>query len=128
MTIPELDGLKIEVTEEGEGTRETRRGDTIEVHYAGFLGVGEDKTEKGNEFDTSYKRNQPLKFTAGQGQVIKGWDEGLLGMKIGEERTLNIHPSLAYGNRDVGNGLIPPNSTLIFTTKLVSIAGVSPGE
>jgi FK506-binding protein 2 len=96
-------------------------GDTIDVHYIGTL-------LNGKEFDSSRGRGNPLKFTAGQGQVIKGWDEGLLGMKIGEKRKLTIAPDLAYGNRAVGDDLIPANSTLIFETELVSIKGVKNGE
>ncbi|KAK3328299.1 peptidyl-prolyl cis-trans isomerase fkr-2 [Cercophora scortea] len=120
MTIPELAGLQIEVLAEGQGTRETKRGDNIDVHYKGTL-------TNGKKFDASYDRGDPLNFTAGKGQVIKGWDEGLLGMKIGEKRKLTISPDLAYGNRAVG-GVIPANSTLIFETELVAIKGVKPGE
>ncbi|KAK0727432.1 peptidyl-prolyl cis-trans isomerase fkr-2 [Lasiosphaeria miniovina] len=122
MTVPEIDGLQIVVDAEGQG-RETERGDTVDVHYTGFLGVGEGNTEKGKQFDSSIPRKRPLKFTVGTGQVIKGWDEGLLGMKKGEKRTLYISPFLGYGNKDVGEGLIPPNSTLIFETELVGIEG-----
>ncbi|EGO60414.1 hypothetical protein NEUTE1DRAFT_115715 [Neurospora tetrasperma FGSC 2508] len=120
MTIPQLDGLQIEVQQEGQGTRETRRGDNVDVHYKGVL-------TSGKKFDASYDRGEPLNFTVGQGQVIKGWDEGLLGMKIGEKRKLTIAPHLAYGNRAVG-GIIPANSTLIFETELVGIKGVQKGE
>jgi FK506-binding protein 2 len=88
-------------------------GDTIKVHYTGTL-------TNGNKFDSSLDRGDPLSFTVGQGQVIKGWDEGLLGMKVGEKRKLTIAPHLAYGNRAVG-GVIPANSTLIFETELVKI-------
>lgn len=88
-------------------------GDTIKVHYRGTL-------TNGNKFDSSYDRREPLQFTVGQGQVIKGWDEGLLNMKVGEKRKLTIAPHLAYGNRAVG-GVIPANSTLIFETELVEI-------
>lgn len=88
-------------------------GNTISVHYRGTL-------TDGKKFDSSYDRGQPLDFTVGEGQVIKGWDEGLLGMKVGEKRKLTIAPNLAYGNRAVG-GVIPPNSTLIFETELVKI-------
>ncbi|KAK4453681.1 hypothetical protein QBC34DRAFT_394720 [Podospora aff. communis PSN243] len=113
MPVPQLDGLEIQVTAPGSGERETKRGDTIHVHYKGTL-------TNGKKFDASYDRGDPLSFTVGQGQVIKGWDEGLLGMKIGEKRKLTIQPDLAYGNRAVG-GVIPANSVLIFETELVKI-------
>ncbi|KAK4206619.1 hypothetical protein V8F33_003158 [Rhypophila sp. PSN 637] len=112
MTIPEVKGLTIEVLKEGSGA-ETKRGDSIDVHYTGTL-------TNGKKFDSSLDRGDPLNFTCGQGQVIKGWDEGLLGMKVGEKRKLTIPPELAYGNRAVG-GVIPANSTLIFETELVKI-------
>jgi FKBP-type peptidyl-prolyl cis-trans isomerases 1 len=95
-------------------------GDNIDVHYKGTL-------TDGTKFDSSYDRGTPLNFTVGAGQVIKGWDEGLLGMKIGEKRKLTIAPHLAYGSRGVG-GVIPPNATLIFETELVGIKGVAPGQ
>ncbi|KAK4222985.1 hypothetical protein QBC38DRAFT_488654 [Podospora fimiseda] len=112
MTIPSLPGLQVEVTQEGSGV-ETKRGDTIDVHYTGTL-------TDGKKFDSSRDRNSPLTFTVGSGQVIKGWDEGLLGMKVGEKRILTIAPALGYGARGVG-GVIPPNATLIFDTELVAI-------
>ncbi|KAK4044886.1 hypothetical protein C8A01DRAFT_31072 [Parachaetomium inaequale] len=120
MTIPELEGLTVEVLAEGQGTRETTAGDKIDVHYNGTL-------TNGTPFDSSYKRGSPLNFTVGAGEVIKGWDQGLLGMKIGEKRKLTIAPSIAYGNRAVG-GVIPANSTLVFETELVAIKGVTPGQ
>ncbi|KAH8888811.1 hypothetical protein GQ53DRAFT_826020 [Thozetella sp. PMI_491] len=120
MTIPQLTGLQIEVLGEGVGSRETKRGDTVDVHYRGTL-------TNGTKFDASYDRGAPLSFTAGEGQVIKGWDEGLLGMKIGEKRKLTIAPDLAYGARGVG-GVIPPNATLVFETELVGIKGVTKGQ
>lgn len=89
-------------------------GDSIDVHYTGTL-------TNGKKFDSSLDRAEPLNFTCGKGQVIKGWDEGLLGMKVGEKRKLTIAPHLAYGNRAIGGGLIPANSTLIFETELVEI-------
>ncbi|KAK0719864.1 hypothetical protein B0H67DRAFT_599489 [Lasiosphaeris hirsuta] len=113
MPVPQLAGLEIEVLAEGTGTQETTRKDTIAVHYKGTL-------TNGKEFDASYNRGDPLEFKVGEGQVIKGWDEGLLGMKIGEKRKLTISPDLAYGSRAVG-GVIPANSTLIFETELISI-------
>lgn len=89
------------------------------MHYKGTL-------TNGTKFDASYDRGEPLTFKVGAGQVIKGWDEGLLGMKIGEKRKLTIAPEIAYGNRAVS--VIPANSTLIFETELVSIQGVTKGE
>ncbi|ODV85388.1 hypothetical protein CANARDRAFT_28182 [[Candida] arabinofermentans NRRL YB-2248] len=93
--------------------RRTIIGDTIQVHYKGQL-------ENGFEFDSSFNRNQPISFKLGIGQVIKGWDQGLLDMCIGEERKLIIPSKLGYGSRGAG-GIIPPDSTLIFETKLVGI-------
>lgn len=80
----------------------------------------------GSEFDASYNRGQPLSFKVGSGQVIKGWDQGLLDMCPGEKRKLTIQPDWAYGSR--GAGPIPANSVLIFETELVSIDGVSKDE
>lgn len=80
----------------------------------------------GSEFDASYNRGQPLSFKVGSGQVIKGWDQGLLDMCPGEKRKLTIQPEWAYGSR--GAGPIPANSVLIFETELVSIDGVSKDE
>lgn len=85
-------------------TRKTVSGDSIEVHYRGSL------ASDGSEFDSSYGRGQPLKFKVGKGMVIKGWDEGLLDMCVGEKRKLTIAPELAYGDR--GAGPIPGGSTL----------------
>ncbi|MCJ1452333.1 Peptidyl-prolyl cis-trans isomerase fpr2 [Mycoblastus sanguinarius] len=101
-------------------SRPTRRGDSISVHYRGTL------QSDGSEFDTSYKRGQPLTFTVGKGQVIKGWDEGLLEMCVGDKRVLTIPPEFGYGER--GMGPIPGGSTLVFETELVGIEGVGKGE
>ncbi len=92
---------------------EAKTGDSVSVHYVGTL-------PNGTEFDSSRKRNQPFKFTLGQGKVIKGWDQGVVGMKVGGKRKLTIPPSLGYGARGAPP-VIPPNSTLVFEIELVSI-------
>jgi FK506-binding protein 2 len=96
-------------------TRVTKSGDQIAVHYEG-------KLESGKIFDSSFTRGQPIDFAVGTGRVIQGWDQGLLGMCVGEKRTLTIPPQLGYGARGAGN-VIPPNAVLIFRTELVSING-----
>jgi FKBP-type peptidyl-prolyl cis-trans isomerase len=101
-----IDDIKI-----GEG-REVKTGDTVAVHYVGRL-------QDGTEFDNSKKRGQPFVFTVGDGQVIQGWEEGLLGMKVGGERILIIPPEKAYG--ESGIGPIPGGATLIFAIELVEI-------
>ncbi|KNG83538.1 FK506-binding protein 2 [Aspergillus nomiae NRRL 13137] len=92
--------LGIEKTHEVECTRKTVKGDTVQMHYRGTL------QSDGSEFDSSYKRNSPLKFKVGSGMVIKGWDEGLLDMCIGEKRTLTIPLSMAMGLVVLGPSLV----------------------
>lgn len=104
--------LKIEVLQEGTG-QEAKDGDKITAHYIGWL-------EDGTKFDSSLDRGQPFSFILGAGQVIKGWDLGILGMKIGEKIKLTIPSELGYGEGGVGS--IPPNSTLIFEVELLSIS------
>jgi FKBP-type peptidyl-prolyl cis-trans isomerase len=89
-----------------------KSGDTITVNYVG-------KLTNGQTFDSSYTRNQPFTTVIGTGQVIKGWDKGLIGMKVGGKRRLTIPPDLGYGDQAAGS--IPPNSTLIFEIELVAI-------
>ncbi|KAI9743617.1 MAG: Peptidyl-prolyl cis-trans isomerase fpr2 [Claussenomyces sp. TS43310] len=115
-TVLAADELQIDVTTAVECDRTTQRGDKIDVHYRGTL------AKDGTEFDASYKRGSPLSFVVGKGSVIKGWDEGLLDMCIGEKRTLTIPPELGYGQRAMGP--IPAGSTLIFETELMGIKGV----
>lgn len=110
------DELKIEKTLEVECDRKSKSGDSISVHYKGTL------QKDGSKFDASYDRGTPFDFTLGGGQVIKGWDEGLLDMCIGEKRTLTIPPSKGYGDR--GMGPIPAGSVLVFETELMGIRGV----
>jgi len=104
--------LKKQVLTEGGGKR-VYNGDTAVVHYVGTL-------EDGTKFDSSLDRNETFSFILGAGQVIKGWEQGVLGMQIGEERVLTISPSLGYGETGAG-GMIPPNATLIFVVKLMEI-------
>ncbi len=106
-----LEKLVIEDIVIGTGA-EVKEGDTVEVHYIGRL-------QSGEEFDNSQKRGTPFQFTVGDGRVIAGWEQGLVGMKVGGQRILVIPPDLAYGNRQVGP--IPANSTLVFAIELISI-------
>jgi FKBP-type peptidyl-prolyl cis-trans isomerase FkpA len=103
--------LKKEILTEGSGEQVVKSGDAITVDYTGVL-------EDGTQFDSSIGR-APFSFTIGQGSVIQGWDQGLIGMKVGEEIKLTIPSDMAYGT--AGAGTIPPNATLIFTVKLISI-------
>jgi FK506-binding protein 2 len=96
--------LKTEVIEEATCSRPSKAGDKVHVHYRGTL------ESDGSEFDSSYNRNSPLSFVVGNGQVIKGWDQGLLDMCPGETRKLTIQPAWAYGSR--ATGPIPANSVL----------------
>jgi peptidylprolyl isomerase len=106
-------GLEYAILKEGEGV-EAALGDAVQVHYTGWL-------EDGTMFDSSLKPGSsgPLPFTLGSSQVIPGWELGVLGMKVGEQRQLKIPAALAYG--ESGSGPIPPNATLIFDVQLVGI-------
>ena len=106
------DGLKYTDDQVGTGA-EAVAGKTAVVHYTGWL-------MNGTKFDSSLDRNQPFSFPLGAGQVIKGWDEGVQGMKVGGKRTLVIPPELGYGSRGAG-GVIPPNATLKFEVQLLDV-------
>ncbi len=103
-------GLKYVVENEGSGENTPQTGQTVTVHYTG-------KLMDGKKFDSSYDRGKPIEFPVGKGQVIKGWDEALLGMKKGEKRVLIIPSNLGYGPS--GRGPIPPNATMIFDVELI---------
>lgn len=103
--------LKVQNLKTGQGP-EAKNDDVVTVHYTG-------KLENGTVFDSSYDRGEPFVFQIGAGQVIQGWDVGLLSMKVGEKRLLTIPPELGYGSMQVGD--IPPNSTLIFEVEMIKI-------
>ena len=110
-------GLQFEDTIVGEGP-EAAKGQSVTVHYTGWLyndGV------QGAKFDSSKDRNDPFVFHLGAGMVIRGWDEGVAGMKVGGKRTLIIPSELAYGSRPSPGSGIPPNSALIFDVELVAV-------
>lgn len=105
-------GLKIEDLVLGEGD-EACAGGRVTVHYTGWL-------ENGNKFDSSRDRNDPFSFPLGAGRVIRGWDEGVAGMKVGGQRRLTIPAHLGYGAAGAG-GVIPPNATLVFDVELLGV-------
>jgi peptidyl-prolyl cis-trans isomerase A (cyclophilin A) len=105
-------GLFYEITEKGSGSKPTK-GQTVSVHYAGYL-------LNGQKFDSSFDRNQPIQIPIGAGQVIPGWDEGIMLLNEGDKARLIIPPHLGYGSAGAG-GVIPPNATLIFEVQLVKL-------
>ena len=109
---------KIDV-KQGTGA-EAVSGKPVLVHYTGWLYDPSKPDQKGSKFDSSRDRQVPFGFIIGAGRVIKGWDEGVAGMKVGGQRTLIIPASMAYGERGAG-GVIPPNATLIFDVELVEV-------
>lgn len=111
-------GLEYEVLQEGSGAS-PRAGQMVTVHYTGWL--NKDGEPSGQPFDSSFKRNQPFSFKIGVGQVIQGWDEGVMSMKIGEKRRIFIPSQLGYGSRGAG-AVIPANANLIFDVELLQIS------
>ena len=100
---------------------EIKSGQTALVHYTGWLFDAATAENKGKKFDSSVDRNEPFEFPVGAGMVIKGWDEGVVGMKVGGKRRLVIPPEMGYGARGAGGGLIPGGATLVFDVELVEI-------
>ncbi len=116
-TITTKSGLQYTITKPAPaGAKSPTARKVVTVHYTGWLYVDGKATKK---FDSSVDRNQPFMFVVGMGQVIKGWDEAVMGMKVGEKRRVIIPPSLGYGAQVIGNGLIPANSTLVFDIELL---------
>ena len=107
-----MSDLIIEDLEVGTG-KEATKGANVEVHYTGRL-------TDGTKFDSSHDRNRPFSFPLGGGRVIKGWDEGVAGMKVGGKRKLTIPPHMGYGARGAA-GVIPPNATLVFEVELLDV-------
>ncbi len=114
-----ITSLIIKDTVLGSG-RQAEKGLTVTVHYTGWLYDPNQKDGKGKKFDSSLDRNDPFVFNLGGGQVIRGWDDGVDGMKIHGKRTLIIPPDMGYGSRGAG-GVIPPNATLIFDVELLGV-------
>jgi len=112
-TVTTASGLKYVDLVIGKGASPTA-GKQVKVHYTGTL-------ENGKKFDSSFDRNEPFSFTIGVGQVIRGWDEGVMTMKVGGKRKLIIPSKLGYGARGAG-GVIPPNATLLFDVELLDVA------
>jgi FKBP-type peptidyl-prolyl cis-trans isomerase len=106
-------GVDVEVTQPGDGKTYPKSGQTVVVHYTGTL-------TNGKKFDSSRDRGKPFKFKIGKGEVIRGWDEGVAKMSVGERAKLTCSPDYGYGARGAG-GVIPPNATLIFDVELLGL-------
>ncbi|MEO8936113.1 MAG: FKBP-type peptidyl-prolyl cis-trans isomerase [Burkholderiaceae bacterium] len=111
--------MKMTDVKEGSG-KEAVAGKTVVVHYTGWLYDTSKPDNKGTKFDSSRDRGDPFDFPLGAGHVIKGWDQGVAGMKVGGQRTLVIPPEMGYGARGAG-GVIPPNATLVFDVELLDV-------
>ncbi len=124
--LPPPKELVIKEVEPGKGDVAVVQRSGVLVQYTGWLYDPCAKDFKGEQFDSSVGRPVPFSFLVGVGRVIKGWDEGVLGMKVGGKRTLIIPPGKAYGERGAGDGKIPPNATLVFDVQLVGIPAPAP--
>jgi FKBP-type peptidyl-prolyl cis-trans isomerase FkpA len=112
---------QLQKTDDKVGTgNEAGAGRRVTVHYTGWLFDETKADHKGRKFDSSRDRNEPFDFRLGAGEVIRGWDEGVAGMKVGGQRTLTIPPDMGYGARGAG-GVIPPNATLVFDVELLDV-------
>jgi len=116
-----MPGLTMKKLKNGYG-REAVAGDLVSVHYTGWLYDESAENGRGDKFDSSVDRGQEFQFPLGAGRVIKGWDEGVAGMLIGEIRELKIAPEMGYGERGAGN-VIPPGATLVFEVELKGLQG-----
>ena len=112
-TIQDITELSAQIIKQGADGRQVKPGDKITVHYTGVL-------LDGTKFDSSVDRGEPFSLTIGVGQVIQGWDQGIIGMKVGEQRRIFIPSEFAYGEQGAGN-IIGPNADLIFDVELISI-------
>ena len=118
MTTPPAE-MQIDDTTTGTGA-EAAAGNRVRVHYTGWPYDPTAKNSRGTKFDSSKDRGQPFSFGLGGGEVIRGWDEGVKGMKVGGTRVLTIPPEMGYGARGAG-GVIPPNATLVFEVELLGV-------
>jgi FKBP-type peptidyl-prolyl cis-trans isomerase FkpA len=116
-----MPGLEKKILRAGEG-QTAAAGDSVEVHYTGWLSDPEAEDGRGDKFDSSVDRGETFQFPLGEGRVIKGWDQGVEGMLVGEVRELTIAPELAYGDRGAG-AVIPPGATLVFEIELFGVGG-----
>ncbi|HUE87506.1 MAG TPA: FKBP-type peptidyl-prolyl cis-trans isomerase [Vicinamibacterales bacterium] len=112
--------LQVQDVTPGTGV-EASKGQTVRVHYTGWLYDAAASDTRGRQFDSSKDGNQPFEFRLGGGEVITGWDEGVAGMKVGGTRILTIPPSMGYGATGAG-GVIPPNATLVFEIELLGVS------
>ncbi len=112
-------GLVFDDVKQGSGAT-AAAGQTVSVHYTGWLHDPTASNQRGKKFDSSKDRNDPFQFELDGGMVIRGWDEGVQGMKVGGTRVLTIPPELGYGARGAG-GVIPPNATLVFEVELLGV-------
>ncbi len=120
--VPAVPTPQVEIIDRviGKG-KEATAGSTVFVHYTGWLHKPLAPKQRGKKFDSSVERGEPLDFQLGAGRVIKGWDQGVAGMKVGGKRTLVIPSVLAYGKRGAPGGMIPPDADLIFDVELVNV-------